>query len=152
MIHRALFAQSTHIHEEIHMFTKLAVAGARSILGFAAVAGMLFAGNAAVAKDYNVTVAIHVSAKGLDLSQPADARTFYTRLEKAAWVACTRGDRVNLVPVDDVKGCCEKALGGAIRSAKAPTLAQIYLATHTPQEAAAHGIDMPTQIAAVPRR
>ena len=29
------------------MFTKLAVAGARSILGFAAVAGMLFAGNAA---------------------------------------------------------------------------------------------------------
>jgi UrcA family protein len=134
------------------MYTKLAVAGARSILGFAAVAGMLFAGNAPVAKDHNVTIAIHVSAKGLDLSQPADARTFYTRLENAAWVACTRGDRVNLVPVDDVKGCYEKALGGAIRSAKAPTVTQIYLATHTLQEAAAHGIDMPTQIAAVPVR
>lgn len=134
------------------MITQQAVAGARSILGFAAVAGILFAGNAAVAKDHNVTVVIHVSTKGLDLSQPADARAFYTRLEKAAWVACTRADRVNLIPVDDVKGCCEKALGGAIRSAKAPTLAQIYLATHTLQEATAHGIDTLTQIAAVPRR
>jgi UrcA family protein len=152
MIHRALFALSTHIHEEIHMFTKLAAARARSILGYAAVAGILFASNAAAAKDHNVTVAIHVSTEGLDLGQPADARTFYTRLEKAAWVACTRGNRVDLVPVDDLKGCYEKALGGAIRSAKAPTLTQIYLATHTLQEAAARGIDMPTQIAAVPRR
>jgi UrcA family protein len=152
MIHRALFAQSTHIHEEVHMYTKLAVAGARSILGVAAVAGMLFAYNAAAAKDHNVTVAIHVSTEGLDLSQPPDARTFYTRLENAAWVACTRGNRVNLVPVDDVKGCYEKALGGAISRSKVPMLTQIYLATHTLQEAAARGIDVPTQIAAVPPR
>jgi UrcA family protein len=130
------------------MYTKLAVAGARSILGFATVAGVLFGGNAAAAKNHDVTVAIHVSTAGLDLSQPADASTFYRRLENAAWVACTRGDRVNLVPVDDVRGCCEKALGGAIRSAKALTLTQIYLATHTLKEAAAHGIDVPAQVAA----
>jgi UrcA family protein len=152
MIHRAPFTQSTHIHEEIHMYAKLAVTGPRSILGVAAVAGMLFGGNLVAAKDHNVTVAIHVSTKGLDLSQPTDASTFYTRLENAAWVACTRGDRVNLVPVDDVKSCYEKALGGAVRSAKAPMLAQIYLATHTLQEAAAHGIDVPMQIAGVPPR
>jgi UrcA family protein len=134
------------------MYTKLATAGARSILGVAVVAGMLFGSNAAAAKDHNVTVAIHVSTGGLDLSQPTEARIFYTRLENAAWLACTRGNRVNLVPVDDVKGCYEKALGGAIRSAGAPTLTRIYLATHTLQAAAAHGIEVPRQIAGVAPR
>jgi UrcA family protein len=134
------------------MYTKLTVADVRSILGVAAFAGMLFGGHTAAAKDHNVTVAIHVSTEGLDLSRPADARTFYTRLENAAWVACTRGNRVNLVPVDDVKGCYEKALGGAVRTAKAPTLTRIYLATHTLQAAAANGIDVPRQIAGVPPR
>jgi UrcA family protein len=128
------------------MYARLGVAGPRSILGVAAVAGMLFTGNAA-AKDHNVTVAIHVSTKGLDLSQTADARTFYTRLENAAWVACTRGNRVDLLPVDDLKGCYEKALGDAIRSAKTPVLTQIYLTTHTLQEAEARGIALPAQIA-----
>jgi UrcA family protein len=134
------------------MDTKLANSGTKSILSISAVVGMLFAGNAAVAKDYGVTVEIHVSAKGLDLSQPADARTFYKRITEAAWVACTRADRVDLLPVDDVKRCCEKALSSAIRSAKAAPLTQIYLASHTPQEAAAYGIDTPTQMVAVPRR
>jgi UrcA family protein len=136
----------------MHMYAKAAVTSARLLVGAATVVCTLFAGNATAAKDHNVTVAIHVSTEGLDLSQPADARTFYTRLENAAWVACTRGNRVNLVPVDDVKGCYEKALGGAIRSAKAPTLTQIYLATHTLQEAAARGIDVPAQIAGVTPR
>lgn len=134
------------------MYTKLAVAGARLVLGVATVAGTLFPTDPAVASDHNVTVVLHVSAKGLDLSQPADARTFYSRLENAAWVACTRGDRVDLLPVEDLKGCYEKALGGAIRSAKAPMLTQIYLTTHTGQEAATHGVDLPAQIAAVPGR
>lgn len=133
------------------MDTKLAAAIARSMLCGVAIAGMQFAGNAA-AEDHDVTVAIHVSTEGRDLSQTADARTFYTRLKNAAWVACTRGNRVDLVPVDDVKGCYEKALGGAIRSAKAPMLTQIYLATHTIQEAAVYGINVATQIAGVPPR
>jgi hypothetical protein len=37
---RALFARSMHIHEQVHVYTKLAAAGARSILSVAAVAGM----------------------------------------------------------------------------------------------------------------
>jgi UrcA family protein len=131
------------------MDTKLAAAIARSIFCGTAIAGVQVAGNAA-AKDHDVTVAIHVSTEGLDLSQTADARTFYTRLKNAAWVACTRGDRAGLVPVDDVKGCCEKALGGAIHSANAPMLTQIYLATHTIQQAAVYGINVATQIAGVP--
>jgi UrcA family protein len=122
------------------------------MLGVAIVAGVQFAANSAAAKDHNVTVVLHISTNGLDLSQPADARTFYARLENAAWVACTRGNRVDLLPVDDLKGCYEKALGDAVHSAKAPTLTQIYLATHTLQEAAAHGMEVPAQIALVPSR
>jgi UrcA family protein len=127
------------------MYTKTVVMNA--VLGAAAIACTLFAGNVA-AKEHKVIVAIHVSTQGLDLSQPADARTFHTRLENAAWVACTRGNRVDLVPSDDLKGCYEKALGDAIRSANAPLLTQVYLATHTLREAAARGIDVPAQIAA----
>jgi UrcA family protein len=126
------------------MYTKTVVISA--VLGAAAIACPLFAGNVA-AKDYKVTVAIHVSTQGLDLSQPADARTFYMRLENAAWVACTRGNRVDLVPSDDLKGCYGKALAGAIRSARVPTLTQIYLANHSVQEAVARGILVPSLIA-----
>ena len=130
------------------MQTKLAISGARFVLGVAAVAGTLFAITPAGAENHNVTVALQVSTKGLDLSQPADARTFYTRLENAAWVACTRGNRVDLLPLDDLKACYDRALGGAIRAAKAPKLIQSYLQTHTLQQAAAQGIEVPAQLAA----
>ena len=130
------------------MYTRSAVAGVRSIIGFAAVASMLFAGNVAAAKDHNVTVAIHVSTQGIDLSQPADAQTFYKQLQQAAYVVCTHGNRVDLVPADNEKRCYEKALGEAIRAAKVPMLTRIYLETHTLQEAAAHGIEAPAQLAA----
>jgi len=91
---------------------------------------------------------IHVSTQGLDLSHPADTQTVYTHLKRAAWVACTTGNRVGLVPSDNPGGCSEKALAGAIRSASVPTLTQIYLANHTLQEAVAFGILVPAQIAA----
>ncbi len=127
------------------MYTKTAVLSA--VLGAAAIACPLFAGNVA-AQEHKVIVAIHVSTQGLDLSQPTDARTFYTHLKNAAWVACTRGNRVDLLPSDNPGACAEKALAGAIRSASVPTLTQLYLATHTVQEAVALGILVPAQIAA----
>jgi UrcA family protein len=138
---------STRIDKEFYMYTKTIGTSARSLLGAAAVACTLVGGNVA-ARDLNVVVAIHVSTQGLDLSRPADAQTFYTRLESAARVACTSGDRVNLEPVDDLQGCYEKALGGAIRSAKIPMLTQIYLTNHTLQDAVAFGIQVPAQTAA----
>ena len=129
------------------MYTKIASTSGWCLLCAAAVVCTLFAGNV-TARDHNVTVAIHVSTQGLNLSQPADAQTFYTRLKNAAWVACTRGNRADLVPVDDLPGCYEKALAGAIRSARIPALTEIYLATHTLQEAEKHGIEVPEQLAA----
>jgi UrcA family protein len=127
------------------MYTKTAVMSARWVLGAAAVACALFVGNVA-AEDRTVTVAIYVSTRGLDLSQPAGAHEFYTRLQRAARVACTHGNRVDLAPA--LEGCYEKALGDAIRSANQPLVTQVYLETHTVREAAAHGIDVPAQMAA----
>jgi len=129
------------------MYKKAAVMSARWVLGAAAVACTLLAGNVA-AEGRPVTVAIHVSTQGLDLRQPAGAHEFYTRLQRAARVACTHGDRIDLEPLPDPQGCYEKALGDAIRSANVPQLTQVYLATHTVREAAARGIDVPAQIAA----
>jgi UrcA family protein len=129
------------------MYTKTVLVSARSLIGAATVACTLFAGSV-VAKDHNITIALQVSSQGLDLNRPGDAQTFYTRLDHAAWVVCTHGNRVDLVPSDDPKGCHEKALGGAVRAAKVPMVTQIYLTYHTLQQAAAHGIDVPTQFAA----
>src|SRR5450631_1853174 len=129
------------------MYIKTVVVSARSLIGAATVACTLFAGSV-VAKDHNITIALQVSSQGLDLNRPGDAQTFYTHLDHAASVVCTHGNRVDLVPSDDPKGCHEKALGGAVRAAKVPMVTQIYLTYHTLQQAAAHGIDMPAQIAA----
>jgi UrcA family protein len=129
------------------MYIKPIVTTARSFLSVATVACALCAGSVA-ARGHLVTIELHVRADGLDLSQPADARTFYARIQHAAGVVCAHGNRVDLVPLDNPKTCYEKALGAAIGSIKAPLLAQIYLATDTQQQAAASGIDVPLQIAA----
>jgi len=129
------------------MCAKAAAASARLLGGAAIVVCTLFAGNV-TAKDKIVTVSVQVSPQGLDLSQPPDAQMFYARLKKAAGLVCTRRTRVDLLPVDPPKVCYEKALGAAIRSAKASTLTQIYLATHTLQEAAAYGVEVPAQLVA----
>src|ERR1700719_1582209 len=125
------------------MYTKTAVMSARSVLGAAAVACTLLAGNVA-ASDHRITVAIHVSTQGLDLSQPAGAQQFYTRLQHAARVVCTHGNQVGLAPSPDPEGCYEKAL----QSANVPLLTRVFLETHTLREAAARGIDVPAQVAA----
>lgn len=127
------------------MYTKRAFTSAWPVLGAAAVACTLFAGSVA-AKD--VTVAIQVSTQGLDLSQPAGAQKLYWRLLQAARIACTHGNRVGLEPSANPQDCREKALADAIRSANLPLLTQAYLETHTPREAAAHGIDVAVRVAA----
>jgi UrcA family protein len=126
------------------MYPKTIAPIARSVLAAAAVAFTVFAGSAA-AED--VTVAIRVSAKGFDLSQPADAQKFYYKLQYAARVACSGGNRVDLAPPADPRECVEKALAGAIRAAKTPLLTQIYLDAHTLREAATRGIAVPAQLA-----
>jgi len=100
------------------------------------------------ANDHKVTVKISVSTAGLDLSQPADARKVYARIQDAADIVCTDGMRVDLEPVQDFVVCYEKALGDAVRSVNQPQLSMVYLATHTPGQAAAYGIEIPARMAA----
>jgi len=128
------------------MYTKRAFMNAWPVLGGAIVACSLFAGSVA-AKDQEVTVAYRVSTQGLDLSQPAGARELYIRLKHAAEVVCTHGNRVGLAPSADPQGCYEKALGNAVRSTNMPLITQVYLESHTLQQAAARGIDLPVMIA-----
>jgi len=128
------------------MYSKADVMSAWT-LGAALVACTLFAGNVA-AKDQEFTVAYQVSTEGLDLSQPVGVQALYSRLKLAAQVVCTHGMRVDLQPVADESACYEKALGDAIRSVNLPRLTQVYLATHTLQQAMARRIEVPVQVAA----
>ena len=129
------------------MYVSTALRHAKSVVGAVATLGAV-CGGAVVAKDYDVTVAIPVSVQGIDLRQPAGAQKLYVRLQQAAYVACTRGDRVNLKPVSDWNGCYESALGDAIRKVHSPLLTEVYLQTHTLRQAAAHGIEPLQQVAA----
>lgn len=129
------------------MYTKSAVKSVWPVFGTAVVACTLFAG-AVPAASHEFVVAIKVSTKGVDVSQLAGAQKFYQRLQYAALEVCKPDVRVALEPVADPKGCAEKALGDAIRSANQPLLTQIYLETHTLREAAARGIEVSGQVAA----
>jgi len=94
-----------------------------------------------------VTVALPVSTRDLDLHTSAGARELYSRLKHAAWIACTRANRVGLEPTPDPIACSERALGEAVRSVKSPLLAQVYLDTHSRLDAVAYGIEIPVQVA-----
>ncbi len=126
------------------MNRSIRITGASSLIAAAVLAGTCLAGTAS-AKEHVVPVSVPVSSQGLDLSKAEDAKTFYGRLKNAAWVVCTRGTRVGLIPSDDLRGCYEKALGDAVRAAQAPMVTLVYLSTHTLQEAAARGIQLPAQ-------
>ena len=127
------------------MSTTKRLTGAWTLLG-ATLACTCLVGNVA-ATEHVVSVSVPVNTQGLDLSKPDDARTLYIRLKNAAWLVCTHGNRVGLEPSPDPKGCYEKALGEAVRSARTPLVTMLYLATHTMQEAAARGIQLPGQVA-----
>jgi UrcA family protein len=128
------------------MYVKMPLLSTRFLLG-SVIAITLFSGTAG-ADEHRVIVSKQIDTTGLDLNRSADAQTLYTRIRHAADDVCTRGKQVDLAPVEDPKRCYEKALGDAIRLAKLPMLTQIYLTSHTVQEAAARGIEVPSQVAA----
>jgi UrcA family protein len=107
----------------------------------------LFVGNA-VAAGRTVVVSAPVDTSGLDLSRPTDVGRLYRRFQYTARYVCGSSIRVGLAPAEDPKGCYERALANAIRSAKLPMLTQLYLDTHTLQEAAARGMEVPPQVSA----
>jgi UrcA family protein len=120
--------------------------GTRLLAG--SVLAIAFFCGAAGADEHAVIVSKKVDSSGLDLNRAADAQQLYTRIRHAADDVCTRGRQVDLLPSDNPARCYEKALANAIRSARLPMLTQIYLNTHSAQEAAARGIEVPSQVAA----
>jgi len=125
------------------MYTKTTTQTAWPVLGAAAVAFTLFAGPGnVVGKDKMVTDSVRISPQGLDLSQPADAQIFYTRLENAAWTVCTRGTRIGLLPVDDKFKCYKTALAEAVHASNQPLVTQIYLATHRSAPVSVADVDL----------
>ncbi len=130
------------------MNTIFHIHNAKFIVGIAASAACAVLSAPVQAKSHEVTVNIAVSITGLDLSQPVAARKLFARLQFAADRACTSANIVGLEPVASYHACYEKALGDAVRSVNQPQLRMAYLATHTPEQAAAYGIEIPARIAA----
>lgn len=128
------------------MNTNLAGVSAKTLIRIATLTACAAFSGPVLAGDAVVLVKIPVSYSGLDLTQPTDAQRLYRRLQRAAFIACTDGNRVDLEPLSDPAACYEKAIGDAVRSVKQPQLTMIYLKTHTLQEAATHGIEIPALV------
>jgi UrcA family protein len=119
-----------------------------SCIRVAAVAACIALWGSPRADSHEVTVRIPVSAAGLDLNAPSGAAELYSRLRYAAKTACTGANRVGLEPVRNLEVCTEQALGEAVRKVNQPQLTLVYLKKHSPEEAAARGIVVPTLVAA----
>jgi UrcA family protein len=89
------------------------------------------------ASEHIITVKIPVNKAGLDVNTPDGAKRLYRRVAFAADLACTGGNRVGLERVDNYRVCYEESLAAAVRSANLPRLTQVYLAKHSPSNAAA---------------
>ncbi|HEX3845997.1 MAG TPA: UrcA family protein [Steroidobacteraceae bacterium] len=124
----------------------------RAWAGAAAVLSSCLAGAAAAGDAPSIALSVQVNSQGLDLQRPADMRRLYSRLKHAAWDVCSNATRIGLEAVPNRQRCIDNAFGDAIRTANMPLLTQIYLATHTLQEAAARGIDVSAQVASLPPR
>src|SRR6266849_2380927 len=130
------------------MNTKASILNAEPFICLAALAACAVLAGPVKADGHEVPVKISVSAAGLDLRRPADAREVYRRLSFAARTACGNGNRVGLQPPPSFVDCYEKALGDAVRSVNRPQLNIVYLATHTSRDAEAYGIEVPARMAA----
>jgi len=130
------------------MSTHAPILNVKASLCIAAVAACALLSGPIHAGEQMVTVSISVNGAGLDLRQPAGARTLYTRLQSAARIVCGNGGRVGLKPVPNFAICYEQALGEAVRSVNRPQLTLVYLSSHTLPDAAARGIEVPVIVAA----
>ena len=130
------------------MNTNLPVLKAKAYIVTAALAACAILSGPVQAKEHIVDVKLSVKTAGLDLKQPTDARELYRRLQKAANIVCGHGNRVGLRAVPDFAACYEQALGDAVRSANRPQLTIVYLRSHTIQDAATRGIEVPALVAA----
>jgi UrcA family protein len=131
---------------EINMNTHSALT-TKPFICLAAVVACTALSGVVQATGHQVTIKVPVSTAGLDLSQSAGARELYVRVQRAARVACTHGNRVGLAPPTSFSGCYEKALGDAVHSAHQPQLSIVYLAAHTARDAATYGIEAPVWLA-----
>lgn len=83
---------------------------------------------AALAAPQGATVAVRATARGLDLTQAADARTMLRRLDTAAMAACG----ASTFSAQEVRrearrsGCYKAAMQGAVDSLGAPVVTSLY--------------------------
>lgn len=130
------------------MSTTVPVRYAKVCICIAAAAACAVLSGPIQAEERLVALQISVSTAGLDLTQPADARELYGRLHKAAVSLCGINHRVDLLLPTNFASCYEHALGEAVRSANRPQLTLVYMRTHSLQDAANRGIEIPTLVVA----
>jgi UrcA family protein len=133
---------------DMSMNTKPSIVSTQPFICLAAILTCAALCGSVHATEHQVTIKVPVSTADLDPNQPAGARELYVRLQRAARIACTHGNRVSLEPPTSFGGCYEKALGDAVHSAHQPQLSIVYLAAHTARDAAKYGIEVPVWLAA----
>jgi UrcA family protein len=90
----------------------------------AAVAVITVSAGAASAQD---SIPMTISAKGLDLASPADAKVYYDRVRRAAAQACAGGQSDFLPSEQDLHDACIRgAIADAVAATNAPLVTALY--------------------------
>lgn len=117
--------------------SKFNVTGRIVVVGFAAWGSIApLSGMAAE----SIAVQRQVSAAGLDLGSPDGASAFYARLKSAARALCASSDPVYRAPSWVSRECAQDAMAKAVRAAKRPLLAQLFVGDYGSKVAEKFGV------------
>jgi UrcA family protein len=107
---------------------KSSIAKRCALIGVATVAAGLAVNQASAAPSDSEPTQVVVRYSDLDLSQPHDARTLYTRIRIAAREACGDVYRDDLARIVKFDACMEQAVTAAVAKVSSPQVSEIHQA------------------------
>jgi UrcA family protein len=102
-----------------------------ALLAMATLATGLTVDHASAASAYEEPRNVVVRYSDLNLSQPQDASTLYTRIQRAAREACERDEAASLARLQQFHKCVDQAVTNAVAAISSQRLTEIHEAqTH----------------------
>lgn len=102
-----------------------------ALLATATLATGLTVDHASAASEYEEPRNVVVRYSDLNLSQPQDASTLYSRIQRAAREACENGEAASLARLQQFHRCVDQAVTNAVAAISSQRLTEIHEAqTH----------------------
>jgi len=107
---------------------KSTIAKRCALICVATVAAGLAVNQASAAPSDEAVKSVVVRFSDLDLSQPQDARTLYSRIQRAAQLACGEAETADLARFARYHNCIEQAVTNAVATVNVHQVTEIHQA------------------------